>query len=400
MEEIPQAFRVGDKDRRAGEIRASNFLMMSNVDDYSMLKETIPAQALYDISNECEKLFTIINQLQRVNVRWGMLLKADEVDIGLFDEQSMDEVKRYPNYMRFEALLRLIPDVLQKAETASKLAKSWWFQAERIRRRLRGQKIRNRIRPSSPLKRHRVPALGEPFSQDEDPEHVVHPDDLDKTYDVEVDDEPVYDEDPERNDDDDDFDVSLDDTADEGSPRRAEQPQDVLGKNMEHPTENPERENVPHPHRDFGHTFPVLKETVERYLRELSTSIALKQMDLVTETNEVDFVNRRQQRIKKLKSNIEGAIAAMEAMHGELVGFRHKKERLVRQIDKADDPTERQRLNKKLQLLEDRVEDIQEVAKIIEYRHKITASDLKLELELKDTFLRYVFFSLCYVPFL
>eukprot|EP00057_Strongylocentrotus_purpuratus_P006074 XP_011660548.1 PREDICTED: uncharacterized protein LOC105436583 [Strongylocentrotus purpuratus] len=392
MEEIPQATKLLERGRRASnDVRGSNLLVMSNIEGYAALHEPMPVKKLCDISKDCEKLFSIIHQLQHIDIRWGSLLKSEEVDVELFDPDSIHDVKLYPNYLRFEAVLRLIPDVMRKIQSAIKLTKSWWYQAERIRRRLRGQKIRDDIASDQPSENdpnqiaesleenepmtEQIPTKGHsttPYrsSSDHKTEAVRDIDEYTNYHSPSVD---YRIEDRQHIDND-----------EEGSGRPIERNPYTEEDKPSQSRINPEQEMI-----TPRQTYPAVIETVENRLKELSTSIALTQMDLASETNELEFFNRRQQRIRKLKSNLKRAINAMEAMHDELKSYRRVKEQLILQLEEVEDLSERRHISGKLKTLDEKVKDIQELSQVIEYRHKLMTSDLKLELDLRETFTRY-----------
>lgn len=402
MEEIPQATKLLERGRRASnEVRGSNLLVMSNIEGYAALHEPMPVKKLYDISKDCEKLFSIIHQLQNIDVRWGSLLKSEEVDVELFDPDSVHDVKLYPNYLRFEAVLRLIPDVMRKIQSAIKLTKSWWYQAERIRRRLRGQKIRDDIASDQPSENdhnqvaeslqeneptaEQVPQKGHSTTPYRSSSHH-------KT-------EAAQDLDEYTNYHSASVDYGMEerqhlDTDEEGSVRPIER--------IPYAQEDKPPQSRPSPEPEMitpRQTYPAVIETVEQRLKELSTSIALTQMDLASETNELEFFNRRQQRIRKLKSNLKRAINAMEAMHDELKSYRRVKEQLILQLEEVEDLSERRHISGKLKTLDEKVQDVQELSQVIEFRHKLMTSDLKLELDLRETFTRYVYLLLIQLLF-
>ncbi|XP_072179339.1 uncharacterized protein [Diadema setosum] len=381
MEEIPQAIRLVEKGGGAPSVRGSTLLVMSNIDNYAALQDSMPVKTLYDISKDCEKLFEIIHQLQQVDVSWGSLLHSGDVNTTLFDPDSLKDVIAFPNHKRFEAVLRLIPDLLRKIHRAVELSKNWWYQAERIRRRLRGQRIREKREPSITQDAEDVEPLA-----DKQTTHV------DSSQEEEL---PRKSRKPAKH-------PEVSRTPAPRQPRLAspsssddEYDENETPQHDPSPPATPElllegRDNSEEGDVPGQLTFPAVIETIDQRVKELSTSIALKQMDLVSDTNEVDFFTRRHQRIRRLRGNLSRTISATEAMHAELVGYRKMKQRLVEQLDETRDPMDRRRLREKLKLLEKRVKDIHELSEVIDYRHQIMSSDLRLELDIKETFTRHM----------
>ncbi|XP_071490683.1 uncharacterized protein [Diadema antillarum] len=387
MEEIPQAIRLVEKGGGAPSVRGSTLLVMSNIDNYAALQDSMPVKTLYDISKDCEKLFEIIHQLQQVDVSWGSLLHSGDVNTTLFDPDSLKDVIAFPNHKRFEAVLRLIPDLLRKIHRAVELSKNWWYQAERIRRRLRGQRIREKREPLTTQGAEDVEPLVDKqtthmdSSQEEElprksRKPAKHPEKVNRTP------APRQPRLASPSSSDDEYDEN---EIPQHDPTPPATPELLLERR-----DNSEEGDVPGRLAKNPLTFPTVIETIDQRVKELSTSIALKQMDLVSDTNEVDFFTRRHQRIRRLRGNLSRTISATEAMHAELVGYRKMKQRLVEQLVEMRDPMDRRRLREKLKILEKRVKDIHELSEVIDYRHQIMSSDLRLELDIKDTFTRHM----------
>ncbi|XP_054767313.2 uncharacterized protein LOC129274551 [Lytechinus pictus] len=384
MEEIPQAAKLVERGRRASsEVMGSNLLVMSNTKGYDALNESMPVRKLYDISKDCEMLFLTIHQLQLIDVRWGSLLKSEEVDVELFDPESIHDVKLYPNHYRFGELLRLIPDIMHKTQNAIKLARSWWYQAEKIRRRLRGQKIREDTSSDPPLESDGIHSAESPK------EHLPTADILHEDRST----IPYRSPSPQKR-------HRLDEYHNPSTDYRNEE---TLDKEFKEEKSERYTERIPSDAQDdplvsrtpqdidfeTHPTFPAVTETVEKRLKELTTSIALRRMELASETNELEFFNRRQERIRKLRSNMKLADNAIEAMEDELKIYTRVKERLILQLEEAEDYSERRHISEKLKTIDQKVNDIQELSKVSKYRQKLMNSDLKLKLDLKATFTRY-----------
>ncbi|XP_022086209.1 uncharacterized protein LOC110976865 [Acanthaster planci] len=91
-----------------------------------------------EVGELCRQLSLDVDSLEENVNNWEELLGESEIDPTLFDETSAYRICQFKDCNRFENILRLVPDVLNKSEMSVDLARDWWCKAEHIRQKLAG----------------------------------------------------------------------------------------------------------------------------------------------------------------------------------------------------------------------------------------------------------------------
>ena len=79
------------------------------------------------------KLSVAVQKMYKVNAKWGLILDERDPHLTAYDPDSRHELSLYAgSASRYEAVMRLLPDIFVKAYKSVELAKLWWSQAERL----------------------------------------------------------------------------------------------------------------------------------------------------------------------------------------------------------------------------------------------------------------------------
>ena len=79
-----------------------------------------------------QKLGHAIKDMYYMNKKWDLLYKDDELQSGIFDPDSYHEIVQFPNFIDFEYVFRVVPDIFTKAYKSIEVAKIWWSEAIEI----------------------------------------------------------------------------------------------------------------------------------------------------------------------------------------------------------------------------------------------------------------------------
>lgn len=124
--------RLQDIDSKSNGAKKGRSLKKGPAQDLSPEKAS-------EVSELCQQLCCTVDGIEETISSWGKLLEETEIDSALFDTSSEHCVCHFKDCKRFQGVLRLVPDVLNKSRMAVIFARAWWYKAEKIRRKL-GQK--------------------------------------------------------------------------------------------------------------------------------------------------------------------------------------------------------------------------------------------------------------------
>ena len=98
--------------------------------------QDLPPDVASEVGELCQQLSCTVDGIEETISSWEKLLEETEVDSTLFDASSEHSISQFKDCTRFQSILRLVPDVLNKSRMAVIFARAWWYKAEKIRRKL------------------------------------------------------------------------------------------------------------------------------------------------------------------------------------------------------------------------------------------------------------------------
>lgn len=79
-----------------------------------------------------QKLAFAVKTIYTIQAAWDQLITTGPIPVSSFDEGSLKTVSEFKNYLRFEAVFRLVPDMLVKGFKLIELCKIWYNSARRM----------------------------------------------------------------------------------------------------------------------------------------------------------------------------------------------------------------------------------------------------------------------------
>ncbi|XP_071944105.1 uncharacterized protein [Antedon mediterranea] len=134
LNDVPEM--IGKGGKRMSKVKSDNLSNIKSHSDITDDEDDIDYDMPDKLNSECNEMRDTIENIHHVNYRWEKLMASDEIDTNFFDPDTIRELRLYDSSKNFEYMLRLVPDIINKSIRAVELARKWWFNSDKLCKKL------------------------------------------------------------------------------------------------------------------------------------------------------------------------------------------------------------------------------------------------------------------------